>query len=152
VSVLGVNVVGEVAYCVILDGDEIVEAEPFKLEVPPGVAFSDGLVALSGHVEFLVSDRDVSRITVVAAENSYSDTYVALAPRIGIETAILIAGARAGIAVERMPRPEVRSRLGLPKSGKLSDLCGQVTQASGKFWRNKRDIAALGAIAGRSAS
>lgn len=147
-AVLGINVVGAVAYCAVLDGGAIVESDPFRLAAPSGLSVSEGLCALADDVARLLAERAITRIIIVGPENSYRDTYVALAPRIGIETAILIAGARAGVPTERQSRPDVRSRVGLPQAGKLKDLCREVLPESGKLWTNKRDIAALGALSG----
>lgn len=149
-AVLGINVAGAIAYCAIVEAGIVDEAEPHKLDSPSGLSVSEGLDALANDVERLVAERAITRIVVVGSENNYTDTYAALTLRIGIETAILIAGARAGIPAERISRPDVRSRLGIPKSGKLADHSGAVLPKSGKIWKNKRDIAAMGALAGGS--
>ncbi|TGD84674.1 hypothetical protein BayCH28_25115 [Mycolicibacterium sp. CH28] len=147
-AVLGINVAGAVAYCAILEGGSIIESEPFKLEATPGMSVSAGLNALANDVELLVSERAITRIVIVGPENSYKGTYVALVPRIGVETAILIAGARTAVPTERLSRPDVRSKLGLPMAGKLKDLSREVLPEAGKLWTDKRDIAALGALSG----
>ncbi|ART74156.1 hypothetical protein BTO20_36290 [Mycobacterium dioxanotrophicus] len=145
---MGINVAGAVAYCAILDGDAIEESEPFKLMVPPGMAGSEGLSELANAVELLIRERAITRIVIVSPENNYSDTYAALVPRIAIETAILIAGARAQVPTARLSRPDVRSKLGLPQSGQLSTHSALVLPVVGKHWSKKRDIAALGALCG----
>jgi hypothetical protein len=150
-AVLGVNVAGTVAYCAIADAGVVEESEPFKVEPPAGMSGSAGLCALADDVERLIGERGIGRIVVVGAENSYKDTYASLTGRIGVEAAILIAGARAGIPAERLSRPEIRSKLGLPKSGQLSGHCAHVLPEAGKLWANKRDVAAMGAVsAGQS--
>jgi hypothetical protein len=144
--VLGINVAGAVAYCAIVELGVVQESEPFKVEAPAGLASSEGLSVLANDVERLVRERGIARIVVVTPENTHSGTYTALTPRIAVETAILIAGARAGVPADRANRPEIRSRLGIPQSGKLHEHSRAVLPEPGKMWSKKRDVAALGAM------
>lgn len=147
--VLGVNVAKTTAYCAMVARGILVETEPLKLEITPGLSDSAGLQKLSDDIERLVKEHAIEAIVVVSPENKYDGPYTALAPRVAVETAILIGGARAGIRAERASRPDVRAKLGLPKSGKLSDHSRIIFPAGGNMWSNKRDIAALGAMSRR---
>jgi hypothetical protein len=146
-TVLGVNVVGAVAYCAVVQSGVVQESEPFKVTAPAGLSVSAGLSDLADDVERLLRERGVNRVVVVAAENSYKDTYAALTTRIGVETSILIGAARAGVPADRLSRPDIRSKLGIPKSGQLSGHSATALPEPGKLWTNQRDVAAMGAVA-----
>lgn len=146
-TILGINVAAGVAYCAIVTDGEVLECEPYKFEAAAASSTSEGLASLVDDVERLIGERHIGRIVIVATENNYSDTYAALTGRIGIETAFLIAGARQGVGAHRISRPQIRAKMGLPTRGALSTHCVQVLSDRGRFWGNKRDVAALGALA-----
>ena len=76
-------------------------------------------------------------------------TYAQLAPRVALETVIRLACVRAKIPVDVIPRPTVRSQLGLPLSGELaSHVSVRISEGSGPYWSAGRNIAALAALAG----
>ncbi|EIU06453.1 hypothetical protein MA5S0921_5346 [Mycobacteroides abscessus 5S-0921] len=146
---MGINVAKTTVYCALVAEGALIETEPFKLEVTAGLSDSARLRELADDVERLVDEHTLGGIVVVSSENIYKQPYASLVPRISIETAILIGGARAGILSERASRPDIRAKLGLPKSGQLSDHSRVYFPGGGKLWPNKRDIAALGAASRR---
>ena len=80
-------------------------------------------------------------------EQTYKDSYARIAPRVTLETLVRLACVRAGIPVEMLHRASARSRLGVPRRGKLEDLVATVTDPVGKYWNAGRSLAAAAALA-----
>ena len=73
----------------------------------------------------------------------------AIAPRAALETLVRLAAVRAGIPIEVLPRPTVRARLGLPRSGDLgSHVEARIPEPVGRYWNAGRNVAGLAALAG----
>jgi hypothetical protein len=145
-TTLGVNVASNVAYIALADGTVVLDTDPPQLDLPGGMDAANRLAEFSSEVLRVFEQLDVTRIRILDAESLYRGTYQSLLPRITIETVILVAAAKRD--GQRMSRAKCRSLLNLPKQGTLSSLVDQVTPSAGSAWRNKRDLAALAALAG----
>lgn len=145
VRTLGVNVKSDVAYLAVAEGSSILDLDPGQLRLPAGVEESQRLTVFQEEVRRLLESLSIARVCVLAPEVIYSADYKTFLPRITIETLILAAAVhRYG---ERMSRARCRSLLGLPRGGTLVSHVGSITPQVGKMWKDKRDLAALAALA-----
>jgi hypothetical protein len=144
-SILGINVASNIAYLALVRDSAVVDIEPTQLGLPSGLDEAPRLAEFQEEVLRVLEQLDASRVRVLGAETTYSASYNAFLPRITLETLILVAAAqRDG---QRMSRAKCRSLLGLPRRGSLASHADTVTPAVGPAWRNKRDLAALVALA-----
>jgi hypothetical protein len=145
---LGINVVGECAYLAVVQTGEVLDVQPYTLEGSAGLPPGRQLVALRNEARKVLTTHSVARVRILAAEAKYKATYFSLAPRLRVETLIALAAAEREVGCARISRPQVRSSLGLPRAGTLSSLVGAVCSPVGSHWGNRRDLAALAALAG----
>jgi hypothetical protein len=88
------------------------------------------------------------RVGLVLPEGTYRAAYESLVPRLELETLVQLAAVNASIPLQRLPRPTIRSRLGLPRSGSLeSHLELALGDQTGSYWSMGRGLAALGGVA-----
>jgi hypothetical protein len=151
VMTLGVNVAGGVAYVALVDGGKLVDCGPYT--VAPG----DMLGSIAGLVKF---EEDVSRqlslwgaakVVILEPETTYKGGYKNFVDRIGIETIFLMSAHRADIPSYRLSRQKVRSILELGRGSTFEVLAAGLLAHVGPHWKNKRDCAALAALAGEAA-
>jgi hypothetical protein len=82
-------------------------------------------------------------------QSRHKQTYQEIAPRVALETLARIAAVEEKIAIEVLPRPTVRSRLGISRADDLASHVGKtIAQPVGRYWTAGRDVAALAALAG----
>lgn len=143
--ILGVNVKADVAYLAVAEDGGILSLEPGVLKLPTGVEESRRLIVFQDEVSRLLENFSISKVCVLEPETNYSATYKAFLTRITIETVIMAAAA--GYGARRLSRARCRSLLDLPKSGTLKNHVSSITAPVGPAWTDKRDLAALAALA-----
>lgn len=142
---LGVNVRSNIAYLAVAEGSSIQDLEPGQLRLPDGIEEARRLVVFQEEVRRLLESMSISKVGVLEPEVTFAASYKKFLPRITLETLILAAAAdRSG---QRISRARCRSLLGLPRSGPLVGHVDSITQPVGTAWRDKRDLAALTALA-----
>jgi hypothetical protein len=108
---------------------------------------STELEATLNEVGRVIAQVKPDLVTVLLPEY-YTASYAEIAPHVALETLVRLAAVRAGVGVEMLTRPTVRSRLNLPVKGKLSThVAARIPDPVGRYWSAGRDVAALAALA-----
>lgn len=136
-----------------VEDGEVVDASVQKVDVAALHEASAELEATLDELGRTLSELHPDHVVVLMPEQSrFKKTYTEIAPRVALETLLRIAAVRAGISVDVMPRPTVRARLKLPRTGELASHVSAVfDKPTGKHWTAGRDVAALAARAGEVA-
>jgi hypothetical protein len=98
-------------------------------------------------IERVLAEVRPDQIRILMPEQTYKDSYARIAPRVTLETLVRLACVRAGLPVEMLHRASARSRLGLPRKGRLEDHIPKVAEPIGKYWNAGRSLAAAAALA-----
>ncbi|MFI6030204.1 hypothetical protein [Amycolatopsis magusensis] len=126
----------------------MLDVEPYLAKLAPGLSPGRQLIEFKEDVCRLIRLNNVKRVRILSAESNYSATYSKMITRITLECVIGIASAELDVDCRRVSRPGARSALDLPQKGKLSVYVNDVVEASGPYWKDKRSLAALVALAG----
>ena len=108
---------------------------------------TERLQAMQADIDRTLLEVRPDRVRILMPEQTYKDSYTRIAPRVALETLVRLGCVRAGIPVEMLHRTSARSRLGVPRRGKLEDLVAGVTKPVGKYWKVGRSLAAAAALA-----
>jgi hypothetical protein len=144
--ILGINCDPHAAFLAVVEGNVVVAGLPERLKPPEGMELGDRLLEFIDEVRRSVGEIGPSRIGLLQPESGgqFQPTYGSIAARATIETLVRVAAAKERIPVDLVARATVRSRLKLPKTGKLdSHLEAGVGGAVGKYWTTGRGLAAL---------
>jgi hypothetical protein len=144
----GANVAGGTAYVALLDDSQILDTPPYVL-TPAGVHGAvAGLSKFEEDVTRQLNLWNVKKLVVLEPETSYKAPYSGFVDRIGIESILLVSAHRLGVPTFRISRQKVRSLLGLGRQLNFEALAAEKLTPVGPHWKNKRDCAALAALAG----
>jgi hypothetical protein len=149
--IVGFSCTPRQAYVALVNDGVIEESGVERLEVAAQHEASEELLKTRDDVRRLIGELEAKRIVLLQPEEHQprKPGYQELLPRIALETVIRLAGVEDGVAVELLPRPTVRARLGLPKSGSLDSHVEKVVEEPvGRYWNEGRNLAALAALAG----
>lgn len=149
--IVGFSCTPRQAYVAVANNDTIEESSVERLEVAAQHEASEELLATRDDARRLIQELKASKLVLLQPEEHQprKPGYQELMPRIALETVIRLAGVENGVAVELLPRPTVRSRLGLPKSRSLDSHTEKVIEEPvGRYWNEGRCLAALAALAG----
>lgn len=147
-KVLGVSATSGSLWLAIAQEDVgLTETDPPSVALPSGVESGMKLVEMRHDLTRILTRMGPDRIRLLAAESNAQVSYAGLIARMSVETLIALASAELSIDFARINRPRVRSLLGLPANGPLSSHAATVTEPVGPYWANKRDVAALTALA-----
>jgi hypothetical protein len=147
--VLGVNGSTSSLWLALVDDDrEVVAGGPTHLSAPENASVAHLLDTVRAEATRLLESHRVERVRVLDAETNGQPSYAQLAKRIGMETAFMLAAHDLQLDVDRITRARLRSVLQLGNSGRLTDLASGRLVANAPHWANKRDLAALAAMAG----
>ena len=147
--VLGVNAASNVLWLACAGPDGLLDVDPTDVRLPTGLETGKQLLAARDDMVRIFRGHDVDRVRLLGAEATYKASYTSFVPRLTMETIVALAAAEADIDFVRLPRPKVRSILGLPKTGALETHVGKVCDSQPPHWSpKKRDLAALAALAG----
>lgn len=147
-KVLGVNPAAGKLWLCLVDGERAIASEPDFLELHDGIEAGYGITAFRGESERALTAVRPDRVVLLDMESSAKLTTATLRGRFTAEALLAAAAADAGITCTRLPRPTLRARLDLPRSGKLVDHVTAVFATPvGENWKTKRDLAALAARA-----
>jgi hypothetical protein len=146
---LGVNATTDQAFLAVVDDETVVDVEPTSLRLAHGLPPGRQLLALRDETARLIRAESVQRVRILNAEPSrFNTSYTSLIPRLTLESIIALAAAELEIDCDRRTRASLRSIFGLPREGSLASHVGSVLMPTGRSWTNKRDLAALAALAG----
>jgi hypothetical protein len=144
---LGVTCSKEEVFLAVGSDGALVPDEHEKLVTAMVLEETDRLQAMHDDVVRVLAEVRPDRVQILMPEQTYEASYARIAPRATLETLVRLACVRAGIPVEMLHRGSARSRLGVPRSGKLEDLISGVTEPVGKYWKAGRSLAAAAALA-----
>lgn len=150
---MGVNPSANGMWLACAHDGEVVPSSLFRLELPSGMESGQQLMALLDECERALRDLSPDQVVLLDPEPTARITFSQARARVTGETLLALAAAKADLPYERLSRPQLRSRLALPRSGKLPALVKErVPQPLAPHWTGKRDLAALAALAARECS
>jgi hypothetical protein len=149
---MGVNGTADQAFIAVVDDETILDVQPYAIHLAQGLAAGEPLLALRDETAKLLRLTKVDRVRILDAEPNSRTSYVALTRRLTIESIIAFTAAELEINCERRTRASMRSVFGLPRAGSLSSHIKGTIAPVGRAWTNKRDLAALVALAGNRES
>ena len=150
---VGVTCTPHVVYLTLAVDGAIAEAAVERVEVAAQYESSEELLSTLDEIKRALGQLRPDVVVVLMPEQSrHKRTYQEIAPRVALETLVRIAAVQGRIAIELLPRPTVRSTLGISKSGDLaSHVAEAIGQPVGRYWSAGRDVAGLAALAGLKA-
>ena len=117
--------------------------------MPTGVETGQQLVEFRDQCRRVLNRVKPDHVLILDPEPTGQLSYKQSRGRVTGETLLALAAAEAEIPCDRMSRATVRSRVGLDRSGRLSDRVAEVLPTPPcTHWKGKRDLAALVARAG----
>jgi hypothetical protein len=149
--VLGVTCSNTVALLTAVEYGQVVASPVYRIEVASLSEASAELEATLEEIGRALSQIKPERIVLLLPEQTprFKYTYTQLAPRVTLETLFRLAAVRAELPIDLMPRPTLRSTLGLPQTGDLASHTTELLdQSVGPYWNAGRNIAGLAALAG----
>ena len=139
---------GSRLWLAVVDDGDLVSVEPYLLEVPEGLESGERLVAFLDDCRRVVAKLSPGRVLVLNPETTGQTTFLKSRGRATAEAFMSLAAAQAEVPCTYLTRQRLRSVLGLPKAGKLSDLAGTLVHKPMRpHWKNERDLASLAALA-----
>jgi hypothetical protein len=147
---VGVTCTPHVAYLSLAINGAIAEAPVERVEVAAQYESSEELLSTLDEIKRALGQLRPDVVVLLMPEQSrHKRTYQEIAPRVALETLVRIAAVQEKIAIEVLPRPTVRSRLGIARAGDLASHVGTtIADPVGRYWTAGRDVAALAALAG----
>lgn len=149
---LGVNGTTDQAFLALVHDDTVLDVQPYALHLAQGLTAGEPLLALRDETAKILRRTTVGQVRILDAEANSPASYAALTRRLTIESVIAFAAAELGISCERRTRASMRSAFGFPRAGSLSSHIKTKIAPVGQAWTNKRDLAALVALAGNRES
>lgn len=149
VTVLGVNGSAGTLWLCLVEGERALETDPGRLELHDGPEAGYAIGSFRDECTRVLKALSPDRLVILDMEQTRQAPKVAdLRARFTAEALLAAAAIDAGLPCVRLARATVRSRLGLPRAGKLADHVPIVFAApTGTYWKSKRDFAALAARA-----
>jgi hypothetical protein len=136
----------EILLAVASDGALVADGHE-KLTTAAVLEETERLTAMQADIERMLAEVRPDHVRILMPEQTYKDSYGRIAPRVTLETLMRLACVRGGLPVEMLHRASARSRLGVPRRGKLEDHMPQVTEPVGRYWNAGRSLAAAAALA-----
>lgn len=147
-KVLGVSCTQSDILLAVAKDQEILCGYPQKIEAAELLEASERLQGLLDRIERMLDEVSPSIVRVLMPEQTHKAAYSAMVARAAMETLVRLAAVKKGLRVEVLARPTLRSRLKLPKKGRLSQHVSLILpDPSGQYWSEGRNLAALAAIA-----
>lgn len=148
-AILGVNgSTNGLWLAVVSDAGEVMEA-PVSLAPAADTALEVQIANTVEAASRLFTTHSITRVLILDAEPAAQASYGKQVTRISLEAAVMLAAWREKVPVERKTRASVRSTFKLPRTGTLASHVGGIVEPHPPHWTNKRDLAALVALAAR---
>lgn len=146
-TVLGVNATSGTLWFVLAVERELGNHDPVSFSLAAGLPRPKALEAGRDDLAGMLGRLGVE-LVVLADPEVTRQSYQALIPRATAEAVLEFAAAKAQIDLRRISRAKLRSIHGLGRSGSVSSHASSVVaKPLAPHWSNKRDIAALAALA-----
>lgn len=148
-KVLGVNAAGTRLWLSLMNVDRVLEPDPAWVELHEGTEAGYAMTSFQSDCRHALTASSPDRVVILDMEQvGKGPTVTALRTRFTAEALLASCAVEQGIRCVRLARGTLRSRLSLPRKGKLASHVGLVFEiAVGPHWLNKRDLAALAARA-----
>jgi hypothetical protein len=118
---VGVTCTPRLAYLTLAINGAIADTPVERVEVAAQYESSEELVSTLNEIKRALGQLQPDRIVLLMPEQGrHKRTYQELAPRVALETLVRVAAVQERIPIEVLPRPTVRSRLGIPRAGELA--------------------------------
>lgn len=145
---LGVNCSGTYVFVALaIDGILVDVRSSSRLSWPAGSGDAERLQEMLDDLKTMLSELGPETVELLLPEGKGpSSSHRQLTPRISLETLLRLACVQLGIDVELLSRPTLRSRLGLPKKGTLSDHVEAALDPVGPYWTTGRSLASAAAL------
>jgi hypothetical protein len=115
---VGVTCTPRIAYLTLAIDGAIAEAPVERVEVAAQYESSEELLSTLDEIKRAFGQLRPDLVVLLMPEQGrHKRTYQEIAPRVALETLVRIAAVQENIALEVLPRPTVRARLGVPKAG-----------------------------------
>lgn len=144
---LGVNCSSSEVYLALADEQVVVDGMTERLQPPVGLETGEALVEFVDSVTRVLRETRPDLVTVLLPER-WSAVYTQHLNRATMETLVRLAAAQEEIPVQVLARATLRSRLGLPRKGKLDEHLDAAGPPVGTYWTTGRGVAALAALTG----
>lgn len=118
-----------------------------KLTTAAVLEETERLRVMQTDIERMLAEVRPDRVRILMPEQTYKDSYVRIAPRVTFETLMRLACVGTHVPVEMLHRASARSRLGVPRKGRLEDHIPAVAEPVGRYWNAGRNLAAAAALA-----
>ena len=146
--VLGATVAGGTVWFACVKDGELVASDPHRFDLAGGLPHGAALLAGQDDLAAVLTRLGVDRVVLAEGETNASMTYPAARERFTAELVLEFAAAKAGVELVRITRARVRSAHGFPRNGSVSSHASTVIdEPLSPHWTNKRDVAALAALA-----
>lgn len=132
----------------VAEDGEVVHSSCEKLSGSGLLEASDRLEAVRRDVVRVLEELAPDEVRILMPEQRYEASYPQMAPRVALETVVRLACNAADVPVEMLNRASARSRVGVPRTGRLEDHVPKVVpEPVGKYWNAGRSLAAIAAVA-----
>lgn len=145
--VLGVNCTPKAIYLATVENGQVLADGPQKVELPDGLRTGPALEALYEELRRRLPETGATRAAILEPQ-SYDSGLKATTARVAAETMLRWVGVEVGLTTELLNRATARSRLSLPRGGKLNEVVAAfLPTPAGKYWAEGRRLAAFAALA-----
>lgn len=145
---LGVNCSTTYVFVGLAIDGELVDVGPnSRLGWPGGSEETERLDEMLEDLRTMLRELRPSSASILLPEhNRKGSQYLQLRARIALETLVQLACVQLEVKVGMLSRPTLRAQLGLPRTGKLSDLVEEKVTPVGPYWTTGRSLASAIAI------
>jgi hypothetical protein len=145
--VLGANATSGTLWFAAAVDATLTQYDPCQFQLPAGLRRPRALEAGRDEIAEMLARLAVDLVVLAEPEVS-KQTYQSLVARMSVEGVLEFGAAKAGVELQRISRAKLRSVHNLGKPGSVSSHVSRVVaQPLAPHWVNKRDIAALAALA-----
>lgn len=146
--VLGAAVAGGTLWFALVSDGDVVDSDPHRYDLTDGLVHAEALLAGQEDLVAILTRLEVETVAVAEGETNTSLSYAAARQRFTPELVLEFAAAKAGVDLVRVTRARIRSVHEFPRRGSVSSHARSViAKPLSPHWVNKRDVAALAALA-----
>ena len=145
--VLGATVAGGTLWFALVKDGELIDSDPHRYDLAGGLTHAEALLAGQEDLAAVLTRLDVDLVALAEGETNAGLTYPAARDRFTPELVLEFAAAKAEVELVRVTRGRIRSKHEFPKKGSISSHAGSVIDKPLSPHWNKRDVAALAALA-----
>lgn len=150
---LGASATGATIWLAVIEDGQLRDSDPHRLVAGEGLERGQQLVALLDDCTRVLEELKPEAVSVLDPEGNGKFTFRQSRDRITGEVLLSLAAARLSIPCSYVSRASVKSRLSLGSAGSLASHAPKVfRQPLSPYWKGKRDLAAMAALAAQEGS